>query len=170
MQMKQDTRFSITPDEMDALFRYHAITDYSFEKIKLGDILRYKDHRLVSISETINYAYLENSSNSAIRERYIEYCSDWDNLKDNPERSEETYRKLIQIMETQHYDVRTSAIVINQYDCIVDGLHRSCILLKKYGKDYEVEVVRINYDCGLRIRILYPLYKIRKMLCFRNEH
>ena len=52
------------------------------------------------------------------------------------------YKKLIKSIDKNGYS-SNNYIVVNQNNSIIDGQHRACYLLHKYGKDLNIKVLKI---------------------------
>ena len=101
-----------------------------------------------------------NIHDSAIKEEYINYCNDDDNLIDNHNHSLQTFNNIMRELEKSSYSIKKGAIVINQYNCIMDGVHRCSYLLARYGPDYKIEVVKLYTKTSRRLIFLSPLFEL----------
>ena len=160
-QMERDDRFDINPITMDSLFGCRTIYKYKLKKIEIGKIRRFENKKISMLQETDTYRYLEDPESEENQMAYEEYCKQGKNLKDNPNRSQDTFMSLKDTFEEEKYDPKKGIIVINQYNCIVDGFHRSCIFLKKYGPQYQVEVLQIKCSCERRLPILSFIFELK---------
>ena len=161
--LEKDSRFKIHKKELDWLFSKLHIYKYSFEEIQLGKLRRLADDRLISLSETVNYKFITNPEDLSLKSQYKEYCKDQENLSDNPERSHLIYANLKDELLSNQYDPKKAVIIINQYNIIEDGLHRSCILLAQYGEKYKVKVVKIKRKYSKKMIFLSPIYEIKHL-------
>jgi hypothetical protein len=92
--------------------------------------------RTHKIYNSPSFAYLEGDEKS-----YEDYCQFKDKLGINlANHSIEKYRALIKRMES---DEEHNLLVINLKDEIIDGQHRACLMLKRFGPDHKVKVLRI---------------------------
>ncbi len=147
-QIFNDDRFCINTQIPDRLFQT-PIKKIDVISVKLGNLLCYYDDKVQYIKETSISKFLEGGSDSLAR--YEMYCEKYPNSF----RTVDTYKTLIDQMSTFEYDIKKGAIVINQLGIIIDGQHRCSILMKKYGEDFKIEVVRFYYDSLLlRLRQL----------------
>ena len=120
--------------------------------------------------DTKVYKYLTGTSDGiAAYQEYIDIC-------DVPFRSFDCYNQLIkEVNENGGYDIKKGAIVVDQNYFIIDGQHRSCLLLYKYGAKYKVKVVQIFYtkyrfSVIRKMRILKAkLLYYRSLLCSVNR-
>lgn len=152
-EIMSDKRFCINTQVPDRLFKGN-ISSYEIVEIPLKRLWCYYGERLMRVNETNIYKFLDDSENG--RFLYKLYCTKYPSSF----RNESNYNSLIQQLDSIDYDITKGAIVINQLDIILDGQHRSSILLKKYGPDYEIKVVKIKY-CN-------PLLGLRKLLYLRK--
>ncbi len=163
-QLENDKRFFINPDTLSSLMKHHKIFCYDMANIKIGRIRRYKDKKLSTLYDTDNYRYVANPGAEENRAAYRAYCSKKENLKDNPDRSEALFNELIGKFGREDYDPEKGVIIIDQYNCIVDGFHRSCILLHRFGPEHEITVLKIKYETGYRIKLLSPFFELNQRL------
>ena len=159
-KMEQDPRFFVNNETMDSLFANHTIYDYRIEEIPVGKIRRTVKKKIYKLEDTINYKVLVNRYDGKMIKEYNDYSRMTNNTKDNSSRSLKTYDSLINTFTIEDYSLEKGAIIVNQYNFIVDGLHRSCILLDKYGPNYKIEVVKIHCKVAKRTVLTAPLFEI----------
>jgi len=157
----KDERFSADTTATKVVFKHNYITSYDVTHIKLGDIRRYANKRLSSIEDTSLYQLCCNPYNKELRQAYEEYCGVDQNSLDNSDRSLKLFLSMINMFRNTDYSINEGAIIVDQYNCIVDGFHRTCILLKEYGPDYNIDVVKVRMKTGKRITVLSTLFEIR---------
>ena len=167
-ELEKDNRFRIDDKELDLLFSKLHIYSYSFETLEIGKLRRFNDGEIVSIKDTINYRYILHPENSVLSDEYQKYCREKDNLIDNPNRSQSVYFSLRDELSINEYDPQKAAIIVNQYNIIEDGLHRSCIILAHHGEKYKVKVVKIRRKNSRKLLYLSPIYELKHL--FRNHH
>ena len=138
-ELCNDKRFYVDQRNLDRLMNGAYYDGYSVNDIKVGDILRYWQGYIYSLYETRVFSYLNNTAEG--RKKYKEYVDICGNVSF---RSERQYEILIEEIRKNPYDIKKGAIFINQYNFILEGQHRCCILLKSYGPDYKIKVVRLN--------------------------
>ncbi len=144
LKMRNDPRFMIKEprfngDDFLNMLLYRPIKKYEVCKIKLGDIRRSWNGVVMKLSDVSPYKYLVNNENKI----YEEYCEKVKAVGDV--RSMEKFKKLIAKVEQENYDIKKGAIVLNDKNILMDGQHRACIMLKNFGPDYVVDVVRLYY-------------------------
>jgi hypothetical protein len=92
--------------------------------------------RAHKIYNSPSFAYLEGDEKS-----YEDYCQFMDKLGMNPaNHSIEKYRTLIKRIESGR---EHNLIVVNFKNEIIDGQHRACLMLKRFGPDHKVRVLRV---------------------------
>lgn len=143
-KLKADKRFYINEPTMNFLLNRGEISSYRLVKVPLSKIRR-GYNGVYSLDSTDVYHFLEDPNNENYRQKYIEYCNIPNARKDNPDRSVETFKKLISNFNYKEYNIKDGVIVIDQFNQIMEGFHRSCILLKNKGGDYKIEVLKIVY-------------------------
>jgi acetyltransferase-like isoleucine patch superfamily enzyme len=148
-----DKRFCINTQVPDRLFKGN-ISSYEIVEIPLKNLWCYQGERLMRVNETNIYKFLDEPENS--RFFYKLYCTKYPSGNSN----DTNYNSLTQQLDNIDYDITKGAIVINQLEIILDGQYRCSILLKKYGPDFKIKVVKIKY-CN-------PLLGLRKLLYLRK--
>ena len=167
-ELESDPRFRINPEALDSLFRTHQIYSYELTEIPVGKIRRYKNQKLSLLTDTDNYRYLVNPDSDENKAAYQRYCKDATNTKDNAGRSEEMFQALMTQFQKEPYDPQKGIIIVDQYNCILDGLHRSCIFLRLFGADHPLTVLRMTIQHGNRIKLLHPLFELKQALFHRS--
>lgn len=136
LQLLDDPRFDLDDEFMYRAFEFARIGGYEVAEIRLGDIRRvWYDMRAYRLDECAPYRYLGGDARV-----YDDYCRA--NSKQSFfEMSKGRFDSLIKSMET--YDPRRMPVVLGKRNVILDGQHRCCILLKRFGPDYRIKVVRV---------------------------
>lgn len=139
-----------------------SFSRYRIAEISIGKIHRYLDGKVFSLYKTEPWALLNNREDNTEREKYTQYCV---RAKiDNPDRSLDHFIKLISDVEEYEFDI--SPIIVDQNLCVIDGQHRACIILDKYGEKYKVKVLMVYFDdlkyfgAGQKFRNL--IYEVKK--------
>ena len=132
----EDARFDLDPDFVYLRLEFGMIAGYEVAEVRLGDIRRIgPDNRLMSLEDCEPYRYLEGNG-----EQYDRYCRE--NIARSPFRmSRDRFDRLVKSME--NYDPRKMPIVFGKRNIVLDGQHRSCVLLKRFGPDHVIRVVRL---------------------------
>lgn len=142
-RMRTDTHFYID----DANIRYLAhlnILDYKVVNVQVGSILRdYKDG-LYPLDRTLPYKVITQPDNLSIQEAYMQYCNETRNQIGAEDRSLDGLHKLNAHLQVDPYDPLKGVVVIDQYNIILEGQHRSCIMLAQHGPDYSITAVRVR--------------------------
>ena len=154
-----DKRFYLDEFNIDRLLK-NNITDYQITNIKLGKIKRFFDNKISDMEEMQAYKYCNDKEK--YEEEYINYCEVICKDKGNSNRTKEEFDKLIDNINENGYDPEKGIIVIDQFNFIQEGQHRVCVLLNKYGKDYEIKVLKIHImDYGIKTYLKVFLYKLK---------
>lgn len=163
-QMENDSRFKINDEAMESLFKNHLIYDYKLDKIPLGRIRRTIGKKIYKLEDTINYKLIIDRNNAFLNEEYNIYSTEENNLKDNSSRSLATFNALIDRLNKEEYSLKKGAIIVNQFNFIIDGLHRSCILLSQYGEEHIIEVVRVKSKIAKRMYFKAPIFELIQLI------
>lgn len=159
-ELLHDGRFRINPDAVE-MVTSRPIKRYKLSEIQVGKIRRMWKNRVFSLYRTTPYKYLMKKNDPEVKEAYSEYCER--SKMDNPNRSEEVFNELEDDFDIQAYDIAKGVIIVDQLSIIVDGQHRSCILLKKYGEKCKIPVLRLYYaKYSLSTRFFNLMYIIKR--------
>lgn len=167
-QFKKDCRFFIDQRNIERL-TVHEIRKYNVLSIEVGKIMRdlaYRGGGIVNLRDTFVYAYLSDNEDGA--RKYQEYCK----ICNVSFRSKEEFDRLISNMSVNDYDISKGAICIDQNNLILEGQHRACILLKKYGPHHKITVVKISYREKMSLRHIMKLFVAKmknKFYLMRNK-
>lgn len=163
--LMQDKRFFIKESEAARIVWNESVKKYLLESVSLGDIRRCLNSRVFSIKETESYKYILDPENEKTRGEYGLYCKE--NTMEFEKHSVVSFDELIEQMDNEDYDIQKGVIVVNQLNIIVDGLHRTCYLLNKYGDDHKITVLKVFFKkMGVRTTFSNYLYNFRKL--FKN--
>ena len=150
-----DPRFYVDEFNTNRILTNAHGVGYSVVFVPVGSILRELEGKITSLYDTHVYPYLLGTDDG--RQKYSYYC----NTYPSSFRNETNYLKLLEDMKAQEYDIKKGAIVIEEHNFILDGQHRACITLYKYGPFYKVQVVKCFFGThyGKKRRIKYEYYK-----------
>ena len=139
-----DERFMLNNEFVYRSIEPKKIMGYELTTLRLGDIRRrWFDGRVHSLKWCAPYRYLMGDVKAY--ERYSRY-----HLARNLfPMTRERFDELIRSMEQNGYDERY-ILVVDRDNVIVDGQHRACCLLKLYGEDHRVKVLRVFIKCSWR--------------------
>lgn len=140
--LSHDNRFFIDDENLGYL-RTLGVYKYDVDSIKLGQILRDYEDGLYPISHALPYRFIINPDDAQTLQEYERYCRLSRNQIGIEDRSPEAFLSLKKEVLANGYDLSRGAIVIDQFNIIVEGQHRCCILLDEYGANHRVNVVRV---------------------------
>lgn len=140
-KLMKDSRFTIDDFAFNNHLKISKMISYKIEYVKLGDILRYQNSKVFEIKKSDVYKYLDTKN----EEEYKKYCQNICIGEDFNKHNPRIYDDLIKTINNTEYDIKKGAIVLNQLNIIMDGQHRACILLKKYGPSHKIPVIKIKY-------------------------
>ncbi|MDR1413741.1 MAG: hypothetical protein LBI56_02265 [Puniceicoccales bacterium] len=83
------------------------------------------------------FAFLEGNE-----KEYADYCAFKDQFKTGDFHSIARYRSLIESVSSKGFD-KKNVIILNSKNEIIDGQHRACLLLKKFGPEHRVKVLKV---------------------------
>lgn len=137
-----DNRFRIDNEVMSCL-NGRKILYYTIVELPIKRIKRNLHGKIISLQETDVYRYLCEPTKEDVIAQYQKYCDA--NNADNKERSINTFNKLINTIEIEDYDIKKGIVIVDQFNCILDGQHRVCILRNKYGEEYVIRALKLYY-------------------------
>ncbi len=135
IRLLYDKRFKLDYDFFYRVMEMRLIKDYRLEEVRLGDIRRLWQGKLLPLTECHPYKYLKGE-----KEQYLMYTKDNNKIL-GFSMSENRYDSLI-----RHLDSGIDAKfvpVLDSNNVILDGQHRCCYYAYKYGEDYKVTVLKI---------------------------
>ena len=149
-EIESDKRFYINPTTLKDIFRRCQIDRYELCTTNLGKLRRTLYGNLSPLYKSEPYQLLTHPSEERAIKQYQNYCEIPGARKDNPNRSLQYYENFIKDFSEEDYDIHKGIIVVDQFYRIQEGLHRSCILLKRYGSPYAVQVLKIHLQLSLK--------------------
>ena len=164
-ELLSDKRFFIDDFTKKRVLDNIAFRDYEFVEFPIGKIYMEMEleNRLLRLDETVVYKFLADSSSDKYT-IYDEYCNKYGTK--NPNRNINSFENLISDLDKSDYDPLKGVVMINQYGFLLDGQHRTCIILQKYGKDAMIPVLKlhIKYSLPRKAKMLaeYILMKTRR--------
>ena len=143
LQLLDDPRFDLDDEFMYRAFEFARIGGYEVAEVRLGDIRRvWYDMRAYRLDECAPFRYLGGDGRA-----YDEYCKA-NSRQSFFEMSKGRFDALIASMG--EFDPRRMPVVLGRRNVILDGQHRCCILLKRFGPDHRIKVVRVFPEEGVR--------------------
>ena len=148
--MKDDPRFTVSDAQLMSILAT-PVKKYEVSRVRAGSLKRNWDGQIMPLSETATYAYVINGDEERYR-KYVRTVNEGVGITDEKKLADIVEKDLARLKNTtasvmnEGYDVCRSAVVVRDRNIIMDGIHRSCILWKKFGPDYEFPVLRIYYS------------------------
>lgn len=143
-----DTSFSLDERWVDDFIKSHEIYAYFKEKIKIKDLFcmyftKQKKWEKRPIGESNCMTFIHGN-----KQAYTQYNS-FKQLygKGDNFHNIEHFTSLIQTLEQKSYN-HMFPIIVDGENIIMDGQHRACWLLNKFGLEYEIETVKIYGNWG----------------------
>ena len=116
------------------------IVNYYIQKISLQEINRNWKGKNIKLNHCAAYKYLQGKTNT-----YKNYCKENKKLF-NIEMSINRYDNLIKNIENKGFDSKTMPVINPKNNVIMDGQHRCCYLLNKYGPEHKVKALFIETE------------------------
>jgi len=140
LRLLDDSRIRLDDEFFYSFLEMRRVQKYEIVQIALGDINRYWKGKFYKLWEVSPYKYLDGDN-----EAYRNYCEVNQKVSPaSPQMSVERYEALRRSIEKNDFDERYMP-VIDRQNGILDGQHRSCLLLHKYGREHLVTVLRLYY-------------------------
>ncbi len=157
-KMQKDSRFRVGDSWLQYLdgnllkggIINRPVWKYEVDKLKIGDIKYFYCGELVPLSSTLVYDYLvtgnEESYKMHARVRFKNALHlTGEVLSSRVNEDLARFKNTVNIITNKGYDIRSGAIIVNQDNTLLDGVHRLCILLNLFGPEHEISVLRIYY-------------------------
>lgn len=136
--LQNDNRFVIDDDWFYKSLETKKLLKYEVEEMPLKDIRRrWIDGSVYKLDEVSPYKYLTGD-----KEAYEKYCILHQLHPNLTTMSLERFDSLIASMDENGYDPK-KMIVVDPHNMIMDGQHRACYLLHKFGEEYVVKVLKL---------------------------
>ena len=138
-QLLADDRFDLDDEYAVTGIESRRVEEYELAPLRLGDIRRrWFDGEIYTLKECAPYRYL--CGDESAYEEYSRYHLE----RDLPLMTRERFQALVDSIDRNGYDAR-KVIVVDYNNILLDGQHRACVLLKKFGEDYTPTVLRIRF-------------------------
>lgn len=158
-------KFKISDDFSFRFLEHTLIDKYYIKSIKISDIKREYKNKQYNLKDCSPYHFLLGDTN-----RYINYCinnrrtdymslSEEEFIKYVKKNCIRDYKKTIAILDKNGYDYK-NPIIIDQNNNILDGQHRACYLLYKYGENHKIKVLKLHIN-NQDLNKLTPLSKLK---------
>mgnify|MGYP000024441675 CR=1 FL=1 len=117
------------------------IEESEIVKVPLKEIRRKWNGKLLTLADCSPFKYLQ-TRDKQIYSDYIQKHIDLGVLPADADKTPERFENLEKSMNEKGYDPALCVVVLNKDNVIIDGQHRCCILLYKFGPDYRVTAIR----------------------------
>ena len=141
IRLLNDDRFVLNNEFFYLCLEGKKIKNYYLQDIALKDINRSWKGEIFKLDQCAPYDYLNDKCVSA----YQEYCEENKKLSEF-EMSVSRFDALIQSMENNGFDSKYVPVINSKNNVIMDGQHRCCYLLKKFGPDYKVKALFLEVE------------------------
>ena len=108
-------------------------------KVRLGDLRTRLFGTQYAMKDSLAYRSLKGEV------KYSEYVAKVHNIGDHSldGRNDRWPFEMMEWLDNDKDSFKARPVIVNPKDAILDGQHRSCVLLLKYGEDYKIDAVRI---------------------------
>ena len=138
VRLLDDDRFTLDDEFVFFSLEHRLVKKYELVDIRLGDIKRRWRTRDIPLSECMPYRYLV-TGDPKIYEEYMRQNQQYYKLDIM---SRERFDALIESIETNGF-TDENVVVVNEDNVIMDGQHRCCYMMYKYGEDYRIPCLRL---------------------------
>lgn len=139
IRLLNDTSFNLDYDFFYKVLEMLPIKKYEIVNLKLKDIKRFYKGKILDLKDCHPYKYLQGEIS-----QYKEYCSS-NKTETMFDMSELRFKTLIDSINLKSYDSK-NVVVVDSQNILLDGQHRCCILLNKYGEDYVIPVLKVHFN------------------------
>lgn len=155
-KIERDPRFTVDEEAFGRIRKLKFVYRYTVETAALSSLKHNIKNTILPIRETPVYQYIQAQKT----ENYLTYIED--NTFVSEQKSVQKFDGLIDELKSASYDPKRGIVVINKDGIIIDGLHRSCILLEQLGEDARIPVLKLYYPgFGIKRRIKRTIQKCR---------
>lgn len=140
IKLLEDKRFVLNYEFFYRSLETKKIVNYYIQKISLQEINRNWKGKNIKLNQCAAYKYLQGKTNT-----YKNYCKENKKLF-NIEMSINRYDNLIKNIENKGFDSKTMPVINPKNNVIMDGQHRCCYLLNKYGPEHKVKALFIETE------------------------
>ena len=135
-----DPRFRLNDEFIYFSLEMKQVEDYELIRLPLKDIRRRWRNKFYRLQDCTPYKYLV-TRDRALYEKYSRQNKALYNLS---MMSLDRFEELIHSLETTGYDEK-DVVVVKADNSLMDGQHRCCYLLYRFGEDYTIPVLRIHF-------------------------
>ena len=135
IRLLDDKRFVLNNEFFYRSLESKKIIDYQIKKMAIKDIKREWKGKKYNLDQCSPYKYLNGD-----KKRYITYCAE-NKKRFKVDMSVNRYDNLITSIETNGFDSKNMPVINAKNNVIMDGQHRSCYLMKKFGPNYKVKAL-----------------------------
>lgn len=137
LRIAENPKYSISPDFVWMVLEMRFMNKYKEEKMSIDRIRReYFDGKIMNLEECEPYRYLCGDVDTY--KKYTKYQKE----HKLPFMSISRFESLIGSIKKNGY-MDKYPIIVDDKNIVWDGQHRACILLKEFGKDYRVNVLKV---------------------------
>ena len=146
--MEHDTRFYVSNELLRKLLLY-PVDHYAIETMKLSEAKSSNGWRgkIIPLNETETFAFIVNGDEKVYRE-YLRISYEFHGMSNIAPKIDSRVAGVPKTIEdiTQYgYEITKGAVVVDDLNVVMDGLHRCSILYKLFGANHEIQVLRIYY-------------------------
>lgn len=154
-KIERDARFTVDEEAFERIRKLKFVYRYTVETVELSSLKHNIKDTIFPIRETPVYQYIRYRKT----EDYLIYIKN--NTLFSEQKSVQKFDGLINKLKNASYDPKCGIVVVNRDGIIIDGLHRSCILLEQFGEDAHIPVLKLYYPgFGIKRRIKRMLRNI----------
>lgn len=147
-RLLNDQRYELSDDFALRYVEHTPIDKYEIIDIKINNINKNINNKIKTLEECYPFLLLNGNTKEytkkCLKYRRTDYMmySQKEFEKICKKECVQRYKQLIKNIDINNYN-KKQLIVINQNNSILDGQHRACYLLKKFGPNYKIRVLKI---------------------------
>ena len=149
LRVVNESGLTFDDDFVLRFLEYTPVFHYEMIQMPVKDLCINPDNQRIPLNQCAPYRYLQGD-----KEQYIEYClthrrTDYMELSEEEFRQEvlrngiQRFERLIENLDQHGYDI-DKPIVIDQDGVILDGQHRACWYMNRYGTDSMIQVFQLQ--------------------------
>lgn len=140
IRLLDDDRINLDYEFFYKALEGRKIKNYFIKEIALKNINRFWKGQIIKLYDCAPYSYLNGDM-----EIYKTYCTENKQIY-GWEMSVDRFDALLNNMEQNGYNPKSMPVLDAKDNIIIDGQHRSCYLLKKFGPEHKIQALFLEFD------------------------
>ena len=157
-KMQNDERFKIVDtwggrnaNELMKSIIHSPVLKYEIDEVMIKDLKAWIGNgKMGNIKDTFQYGYAsktyEKNYYTFLEGVFKNYNLSGNTLENKIRKTIERCSNTIKSIKDNGYDIHKGAIIVDDKNNVLDGVHRCSILCSLFGEEYKIKVLRIFYN------------------------